>query len=137
MDPLSVTASIIAILQLTTALTAYLNDVKHATAEQRKVAVEASNLYGLLTTLRYRVEDARTDDEWFNQVKLLGMANGPLDQFKHILEQIVGNVTASGMRERVKSTVTWRWTKTEVKEALQQMERLKTLVNIALTNDIL
>ncbi len=137
MDPLSVTASIIAVLQLTTALTTYLNEVRHATAEQKKVAVEASNLYSLLTTLRFRVEDARTDDAWFSQVKSLDVPNGPLDQFKHILEKMVGQITMSGRRNQVKSALTWRWTKAEIEEALQQIERLKTLVSIALTNDTL
>jgi hypothetical protein len=69
MDPLSITASIIVILQLTTTLTGYINDVRHATREQAKVAVEASNLYSLLTSLRFRVEEARSDDPWLNQVK--------------------------------------------------------------------
>jgi hypothetical protein len=58
------TASIIAILKLTTALTGYINDVRHTTEEQKKVAVEASNLYTLLTSLRFRVEEARSSDPW-------------------------------------------------------------------------
>jgi hypothetical protein len=51
MDPLSTTVSIVAILQPTTTLTGYINDVRHATRQQAKVAVVASNLYGLLTSL--------------------------------------------------------------------------------------
>lgn len=62
MDPLSMTAGIIAILQLTTTLTGHINDVRHATTEQVKVAVEASNLYSLLASLRFQVEAARSDD---------------------------------------------------------------------------
>ena len=53
------TASIIAILELTGTLTRYINDVRKATKEQAQVAVEASNLFGLLTNLRFRVEEAR------------------------------------------------------------------------------
>src|SRR5258708_24785307 len=33
-------------LELTTTLTGYINDVRHVTREQKKVAVETSNLYG-------------------------------------------------------------------------------------------
>lgn len=135
MDPLSLTASIIAVLQLTTALTTYLNNIHHATAEQKKITVEACNLYSLLTTLRFRVEDARTDDPWFDQVKLLNVANGPLDQFKQVLDRIMERISPSGKKERIKSALVWQWTKSDIDEALQQMERLKTLVNIALTND--
>ncbi|KIX03388.1 uncharacterized protein Z518_06940 [Rhinocladiella mackenziei CBS 650.93] len=62
MGPLSITANIIAILELTATLTGYIHNIRHATREQAKVAVEASNLYGLLTSLRFRVEEARSYD---------------------------------------------------------------------------
>ena len=137
MDPLSITASIIAILQLTTTLTGYINDVRHATREQAKVAVEASNLYSLLTSLRFRVEEARSDNPWLNQVKLLGNKNGPLDQFKDILEQMVEQISSSRKRDQVKSALMWKFTKSEVEDALKQMERLKSLIQCALTEDLL
>ena len=131
------TVSIIAILQLTTTLTGYINDVRHATREQVKVAVEASNLYGLLTSLRFRVEVAQSDDPWFNQVKLLGMKNGPLDQFKDILEKMVEQISSSRKRDQIKAALTWKFTKSEVENALKRMERLKSLIQCALTEDVL
>lgn len=137
MDPLSMTASIIAILQLTTTLTSYINDVRHATKEQAKVVVEATNLYGLLTSLRFRIEEARSDDSWFNQVRLLGTRDGPLDQFKDTLERMVRQISSSRKRDQVKSALTWKFTKSEVEDALKRIERLKSLVNCALTEDVL
>ena len=53
MDPISMTASIIVILQLTTTLTSYIIDVRHATTEQVKVAVGASYLCKMVTSLRF------------------------------------------------------------------------------------
>ncbi len=137
MDPLSMTASIIAILQLTTTLTGYINDVRHATREQAKVAVEASNLYGLLTSLRFRVEEAQSDDPWFNQVKLLGMKNGPLDQFKDVLEKMVEQISSSRKRDQIKSALTWNFIKSDVENALKRIERLKSLIQCALSGDVL
>ena len=98
MDLLSVTASIIAVLQLTSKLTSYISDVRNATTEQQVVAIEAGNLYGLLIRLRFRVEEAeksQSDDPWFDQVKLLRIENGPLEQLEHILEN-----RAPGFRKR-------------------------------------
>lgn len=131
------TASIIAILQLTTTLTGYINDVRHATAEQAKVAVEASNLYSLLTSLRFRVEAARSDDPWFKQVKMLGIHGGPLDQFKDVLEKMVRQISSSRKRDQIKLALTWKFTRSEVDDALERMERLKSLINCALTGDLL
>jgi hypothetical protein len=137
MDPLSMTASIIAVLQLTLTLTGYLNDVSKATTEQKKVAVEAGNLLGLLTSMRFRVEGARSDDPWFNQVKMLGTENGPLDQLKDTLKKMVKKISSSKKRNQIKSALMWKFTKLEVEDALKRMERLKSLIICALTNDLL
>lgn len=131
------TASIVTILQLTTTLTGYINDVRHATAEQAKVAVEASNLCGLLTSLRFRVEAVRSDDPWLNQVRMLGIHDGPLDQLKDVLERMVGQISSSRKRDQIKSALMWKFTKSEVENALKRMERLKSFINCALTGDLL
>lgn len=57
MDPLSMAASIVAVLQLTSSLVDYINETRNATAEQKKVAIEASNLYSLLTL--YAIESKK------------------------------------------------------------------------------
>ncbi|KAK4936029.1 hypothetical protein LTR10_023024 [Elasticomyces elasticus] len=137
MDPLSMTASIIAVLQLTSSFASYINEARNATSEQKKLAVEASNIYCLLTNLRFQVEEARSHDPWFNQVKLLGVPNGPLDQFKGVLEFMVEQLSTSRKRVQVKSALLWKFTKKEVKDALARMERLKTLISCALTNDLM
>ena len=57
MEPLSATASIIAILQLSAKVLGYLNDVKDASKDRAKCAIETANLNSLLTTLRSRLEE--------------------------------------------------------------------------------
>ena len=131
------TASIITILQLTTTLTGYITDVRNATAEQAKVAVETSSLYSLLTSLRFRVEGARSDEPWFNQTKMLGIHDGPLDQYKDVLESMKGQILSSRKRDQIKSGLTWKFTKAKVESALKRIERLKSLINCALTGDLL
>ena len=106
MDPLSITASIVTVLQLTTTLATYFHGVRYATAEQAKVAVEATALCSLLTSLRYRVEAVHSDDLWFNEVRMLGIQNGPLDQFKDTLEKIVKQLSTSRKRDQIKSALT-------------------------------
>ena len=131
------TASIIAILQLTTTLTNYIYDVRNASKEQATVAIEASGLCSLLISLRFRVEAARSDDPWFNQVKMLGIHNGPLDQFKDILEMMVQRLSSSRKRDQIRSVLTWKFTKLEIETALKRIERLKSLVSCALNGDLL
>ena len=90
------------------------------------MAVEASNLYSLLTNLPFRVEEAQSVDPWFNQVKLVVVENGPLDQFKGTLEKMVESISSTRKRDQIKSALTWTFTKLEVDNALERVERLKS-----------
>lgn len=56
MDPLSATASIVAILQLSSKVVGYLTDVKDASRERATCAVEVSNLHSLLLNLKFHPE---------------------------------------------------------------------------------
>ena len=82
MDPLSVTASIIAVLQLSTEVLRYLNDVKDASKDRAQCAIEASNLYNLLVKLRFRLEEGDAGQPWYTTVRTLTVENGPLDQYR-------------------------------------------------------
>ena len=68
MDPLSVTASIIAVLQLSGKVLGYLNDVKGASQDRAKCAVEASNVHSLLLNLRFCLEEGSANTPWYTTV---------------------------------------------------------------------
>ena len=135
MDPLSVTASIIAVLQLSAKVLGYLNDVKDASKDRAKCAVEAANLHSLLINLRFRLEEARADAPWFTAVRALGIENGPLDQFKQALEALQTKITDGGRLKKAGKALVWKFKKEELAGILVQIERLKALVGIALQID--
>ena len=129
MDPISTTASIIAILQLSSKVLGYLNDVKDASKDRAKCAVEAANLNNLLTALRFRLEEGDSSTPWYTAVRVLATENGPLDQFKQALEQLQKKMTGRG------KILVWKFKKEEIASILGRMERLKTLVVVALQMD--
>jgi len=135
MDGLSVAASIIAVLQLTGTVITYLNDVKEAPKECQQCTIEASNLQNLLINLRYRLEQGQTGDPWFTAVRTLNVENGPLDQYKQALEQLLSKVEIQNGVGKVKRRLLWKFSKAEVTSILGRMERLKSLVSIALETD--
>jgi hypothetical protein len=135
MDPLSVTASVIAILKLTSEVVSYLNDINNAPKDCRKCAIEAANLCNLLTKLRFHLDDANKGDPWYTNVHALAVENGPLDQYKQGLEQLLSQVTSQDGVARVKRQLLWKFSKAEVDGILQRMERLKSLVSLALELD--
>ena len=130
MDPLSVTASIIAVLQLTTNVISYINDVKNAPKELSQFAIEASSLYALLTQLKYRVDDSKSSDAWFASVRAMGASNGPFDQYKMTLEKLQRKLT-----KKHGGTLLWPFIKDEIVDSVSRIERMKSLVNIALELD--
>ena len=135
MDPLSVTASIIAILQLTSKVIEYIDDVRDAPKERARLAIEASNLYSLLIILRYRIEDGRSNEAWYTAIRLLGVQNGPLDQYKDALEQLQRKIVSGSGIKKIGHALLWKFSKEEITGLLSRMESLKSLIQIALEMD--
>jgi hypothetical protein len=136
MDPLSVAARIIAILQLSNKVIGYMNDVKEASKERAKCAIEATNLHSLLTNLRYRLEDADANTPWSTAVRALAIDKGPLDQFKQTLELLNDRMTgATGHVGKMREGLMWKFKRQEIEDVLRSIERLKALVGIALQMD--
>ncbi|KAK4167514.1 ankyrin repeat-containing domain protein, partial [Cladorrhinum sp. PSN259] len=135
MDPLSLTASLIAISQLTAVIVDYLGKVRNAPKERSQIAIEVSNIYHLLTTLRYRFEDGEFDEDWCQAISMLAAQNGPLNQYQQALESIKKKVEKSDRFSSFAASILWPFSKGELSELLSTIERLKTLVLVALETD--
>ena len=135
MDPLSVTASIIAVLQLSAKVLAYLNDFKDASKDRAQCEIETSNIYSLLVNLRCRLEESSANQPWYTAVRALAVENGPLDQFKQALEMLQAKMTDGGRLKKAGEALMWKFRKEEVASILARMERLKRLVGVALEMD--
>jgi hypothetical protein len=135
MDPLSFTASLLAVLETTAEVISYLNDVKSAPKECAQFAVEASSLYNLLVMLKYRLDEGQSNEPWFTSVRSLGLRNGPLDQYKEALEHLARKVSAVDGIRVIGRALVWKFSKEEVHNILAKIERLKSLISIALEMD--
>ena len=138
MDPLSVTASVIAVLQLTNGFIEYLNEVKGASDDQARCTTEAKNTYRLLVRLLSRLEED-PNDAWYEEVRALTATDGPLDQYRSAVEQFQSKLPTSptGGAKKFRNALTWKFKKDKVEEILSRIERLKSLINIALEMDLL
>jgi hypothetical protein len=140
MDPLSITASIIAVLQLTTKVLSYLNDVKDAPKDRMQCAIETSNVYNLLLNLRFRLEESTSRqgssvEPWYTAVRALAVEEGPFDQFKSALHELQAKLTDGGRLKKARDALTWNVDKREFDKIFGRIERLKSLVEIALKMD--
>ncbi|KAI0098079.1 hypothetical protein GGR51DRAFT_539157 [Nemania sp. FL0031] len=128
MDPLSTTASVIAVLQLTTVVVRYLNDAKGASKDQKKCAIEASNLLALLTKLKCYLEEASPTDHLHIRARELSVRDGVLEQYKAVLELLVDKVVPKAGSNKVVTSLLWPFNKKQTEELLGTMERLKSLL---------
>lgn len=134
MDPLSVAASIITVLQLSAKVLEYLNEVKDAPQGRTQCAIEMLNLCSLLYQLRDHVEKGDHTQPWYTAVRGLAVKDGPLDQFKQELETLQTKIKD---RHRLKKAevLVWKFKKEEIASILGRIERLKTMVEIVLQTD--
>ena len=135
MDPLSVTASINAVLQLSAKVLSDLNDVNDASEDRAQYAIEASNVHSLLLNLRFRLEEGDASQPWYIAVRALAVENRPLDQFKQALETLQAKITDGGRLKKAGEALMWRFKKEDIASIIARMERLKTLIEIALQMD--
>jgi len=135
MDPITavgLAASIVQLIDTTTTVIKYLNDVKDAPKDRAILAREGSSLLALFIDLRYRVEEADSTGAWFAGVRSLG---GPLDQFKDAMEELARKLKPEAGIKKFGKALIWTLDKNEISNILSKLERLKTLVILALQKD--
>ena len=78
MEPLSITASIIAVMQLSCEIINYLNDIKDIPKECKQYLIEALYIQNLLLSLRYYLEKGQSGAAWFSKIQKLKDLYSPL-----------------------------------------------------------
>jgi hypothetical protein len=135
MDPISLAASIVQLIGATTKVIKYLNDVKDASKDRETLAREGCSLLTLFTDLRYRVEEAESTSDWFAVIRSLGGEGGPLDEFKKTMEELARKLKPEAGIKKFGKALIWALDRNEINNILSRIERLKSLVNLALQKD--
>ncbi len=130
-DPLSIIGGIAAILQISTTVVSLIKSAKDASSDRQKVLAEINATTALCQTLNDYVE-INGIESWAETFRTLNQTeNGPLSQFKQCLEYLHKKLNSKG------ATLKWPFNKQSVQEILATIERQKSLINVALTNDSL
>ena len=135
MDPLSVSASIIALLQLTGTVIIYLNDVRGGPKELQRIRMEISNLQNILFMLQDQADQAEHGESFSSTLCSLKGRNGPFEQFGTTLERLVTKLAPVEGCRKIGRAFKWPFEKKEIHEILNTIERLKALFSLARQND--
>jgi hypothetical protein len=110
-DPLSISASIVALLQLTETVISYLKNVHGSSSDRQRIFDEVSVTSGILMWLKEHAERKSESTSWTLTVQSLQISGGPLEQFKVALERLASKVApVEGWRKAGKA-LSWPFKK--------------------------
>ena len=135
MDPLSISASIIALLQLSGTVIGYLSDVKGGPKELQRIRLEICNVLPLLSILQDEAEQAKSGGLWSSTLSSLDVPNGPIQQFRAALEQLELKLAPVKGWKKVGKAFAWPFERGETLGILGSIERQKLLFTLARQND--
>jgi hypothetical protein len=137
-DPLSMTASIITVLDLCTKIVVFLREVKGGSTQRNLLIREIYSTKGILESLIDTVQSADTTPEaWSKTIQSLKEKGSPLDLLQEVLtcfHDELCRVLAKGIGGYARSLL-WPFKKEEVEERLRVMDRQNLLLTLALEND--
>lgn len=138
MDPLSIAASITAVIGATNVLISYLSDVKDAPKGRLALIDEAQNWLKLFSNLSNRAKEAKKNHDlrWYDGIRKLGGEKGPLELFKKALEVLATRLkpSSSAIKGAARSLL-WTFDRTEVANTLDTMGRITSHINLVLAGD--
>ncbi|KAJ0413510.1 hypothetical protein BJY00DRAFT_319712 [Aspergillus carlsbadensis] len=141
-DPLSIAASVIAVLQLAATATDYLRGIKNGADDRVKLRDELRSTTHLLEMLRDRIEDAADAMAALGTSKTLSIQSltgpeNPLALFQRLLEDIVAQLSPQGKLRQRSLALVWPFTKKDIAEKLGCLERVKSHFGLIMQSDLL
>ncbi|KAI9875567.1 MAG: hypothetical protein M1830_008336 [Pleopsidium flavum] len=125
MDPLSVTAGIIAVLQISSNVVKYLADVRGAPESRKRLMVEISLTRGILGSVQLLTQGVTQD-----------LLKEPLQECIKTLKYLENKLAPSDKRRiKFEQALRWPFDKSEIDETFRTLERQKSLFELALQND--
>jgi Fungal N-terminal domain of STAND proteins len=131
-DPLSITASIVAVVQVSAIVLKSLGDLKDTPRDLRRLRTEIDNLQSVLLPALERLR--RPEEEKLAPVQLLS-AQGPLEEFRTLLEHLKKKLAPAAGLNKARRAVTWQFQKGEIQNILGAIERQKSLFALSLQTE--
>ena len=89
MDPISLAASLAALIQLSTQAAQLLKSIKSASDDRIKLREEIRGTLCLLEMLQDRVDDAELVEKDLASIRSLNFSGGPIEQLKDALQELI------------------------------------------------
>ncbi|RYP44175.1 hypothetical protein DL768_009323 [Monosporascus sp. mg162] len=135
MDPLSATASVITVLQLSSEVVKYINSTAGATKERKRLREELRACESILQQLKDEADDSEEGKAWSETIKALENPGAPLGRLSVALCKVKAKLQPREGIKKVLADLKWPFNKQEIKEIFAAIGREKSLLKLALTNN--
>lgn len=130
MDPVSATASIIALIDSTYCLVEFLSDFKDGGKERMKLLAEVSNMACTLDSLREKLDQNLPTAGFLTLTK----SGGPLDQCTSIVATLTKELASKdAIAGRTVQRLRWSFKKEDVYHAVEQLHRIQVTITQQIT----
>ena len=134
-DPLGATASIIAIIQLSSEIVKYIGRVSSAAKERKRLRDELRSCQFILQQLKDDADDVEEGKMWLDTIKALQGPDAPLGRLWVALSVVKAKLEPKKGVQKAFASLKWPFDEKEVDRIVSVIEREKVLLHLALTND--
>ena len=120
MDPLSISASIIAIIQISSDIVSYVNGATGATKERKRLRDEVWACEFILQRLNDEVSDAEEGHTWSETIKALEGPDAPLGRLRDALSIVKAKLEPKKGLKNAFSTLKWPFDEKEIEKLFLQ-----------------
>jgi hypothetical protein len=139
MIPISPTHVVSGLLDHIQTIVSFINDVKNANEDQKKLFNEVKATQDLIETqdLLKSLESHATQDSWKATLEKLNEPGGLFHELGSELEKMRTKLDPKKSKfSKAKKALTWHFTKSEFKKHFDRIERIKALLHLAQQNDL-
>ena len=135
-EVLGTTASIIAIIQLSSVVVEYLSNAAGAKTEQMRLCDEILECEFILKRLKIKLNNNDEGSSWSKTINALNESpSAPLGRLLVALSIVKVKLRPKEGIKKALAPWKWHFDKKEVEEVIATIERIKSLLSLALTND--
>ncbi|RYP45753.1 hypothetical protein DL768_007929 [Monosporascus sp. mg162] len=134
MEPVGATASIIAIIQLSSKVFGYITNAAGATKERNRLRSELLACDAFTQELRDQ-SDGSEGQAWSETIRALDRPDGPLGRLKTTLGAMETRLRPKKGVQRAVSALKWPFEEKEVQMIIETIENEKSLLKFALDNE--
>ncbi|XHF98005.1 hypothetical protein AWENTII_001577 [Aspergillus wentii] len=134
-DPLSTTITVIALIKLSSEVIGFIKSLAGAKKDRTRLREEIRSCEFILQQIIDEIDDAERGTAWIAKKKALESPGGPLDQLWKILSIVGTRLTPQKGAKTAPMSRKWPFTAKEVERFINEIQRGKTLLNVALTSD--